>query len=379
MGYRVATGKYCAYNQSRERFLGADVDAVDFSTASQSARLPTLLGFSGKGIWLTPFAGIFPTNVSVPVDLVYLDRDYRVIDTVESFPIFSASSTNVSISGVLVLPDGTIRSTRTMPDDQLMICSREEMQQRLGEAGKASTAPEMGQQEFTTRIAFRAGEEPVFGGVRGEPIWDKPLKFKDPMEEFLTPESAKAETFAEDQEKAEVASEPASLDSEPEEASDTSESEREEKSPKRAKNWLERLLQLEPLEPRYARRESLPGLTAHFYTGGAPAANDVRDISTTGLYVFTNERWYPGTVIRMTLTDRREPTAERSLMLYAAVVRIGEDGVGLVFVPRDTKQPRKGPRLPREVMLEDNATSAQIHEFIRRLKRTRLKGSASSA
>lgn len=378
MGYRVAAGKYCAYNQSRERFLGADVDARDFSSASQSARLPTLLNFSGKGIWLTPFAGIFPTNVSVPVDLVYLDRDFRVIDTVESFPIFSASTTSQSIASVLALPDGTIRSTRTLPDDQVIICSREEMQQRLGGAGKASAAPNMGQQRFTTGIAFPSGEDPLFGGKRRELTWGNPLRFTDPTEEILSSERGKADAALEDRGREEVASEPASAVSEPEAGSEDSETETEEKGPKR-KNWLERLLQLDSTEPRKARRESLPGLSAHFFTGGAPAGNEVRDISANGLYVFTNERWYPGTVIRMTLTDRQEPTAVRAITLYAAVVRVGDDGVGLRFVPRDTKQPRKGPRLPREVMREDNANSAEIQNFLLRLQKIRAKDGESKA
>jgi hypothetical protein len=123
----------------------------------------------------------------------------------------------------------------------------------------------------------------------------------------------------------------------------------------------------------------LPGLSAHFFTGGAPAGNEVRDISANGLYVFTNERWYPGTVIRMTLTDRQEPTAVRAITLYAAVVRVGDDGVGLRFVPRDTKQPRKGPRLPREVMREDNANSAEIQNFLLRLQKIRAKDGESKA
>jgi hypothetical protein len=79
----------------------------------------------------------------------------------------------------------------------------------------------------------------------------------------------------------------------------------------------------------------LLGLAAYFWTGGAPLEHAVRDISPSGIYVLTDERWYPGTVVRMTLTDRREPTAERSITVNASVRRWGNDGVGLQFVMQD--------------------------------------------
>ncbi len=102
-------------------------------------------------------------------------------------------------------------------------------------------------------------------------------------------------------------------------------------------SWFRRLLFPGPPEPRKSQRESLSWLSAYFFTGGTPVAHRVRDVSSTGLYVFTDERWYVGTVVRITLTDLREPTAERSLTLNASVVRCGNDGVGLHFLLQDQK------------------------------------------
>ena len=75
------------------------------------------------------------------------------------------------------------------------------------------------------------------------------------------------------------------------------------------KNWLERWWSP---DPRKAPRELAPGLAAYYWNGAAPKAHAVRDISPTGLYVVTEERWYPGTLVLMTLqrtddgeTDRR--------------------------------------------------------------------------
>jgi len=111
---------------------------------------------------------------------------------------------------------------------------------------------------------------------------------------------------------------------------------------RKKRSWLERFLSTEPDDKRTTLRESIPGLTAFFFTGGAPAPHGIRDISETGMFVLTEERWYPGTVIRITLTDQREPTAERSFTVNAIVMRWGNDGVGLHFIFQDKKDRRRG-------------------------------------
>jgi methyl coenzyme M reductase gamma subunit len=71
----------------------------------------------------------------------------------------------------------------------------------------------------------------------------------------------------------------------------------------------------------------------------------IRDISSSGLYVVTKDRWYLGTLIRMTLTitDPARQGSEKSISVHAKAVRYGEDGVGLQFVlatSRDRKKER---------------------------------------
>ena len=115
-----------------------------------------------------------------------------------------------------------------------------------------------------------------------------------------------------------------------------------QKRNKAPKGWLQKLLAPEPKDPRRAPREELSWLGAYFFTGGKPVAYGIRDISLGGAYVFTEERWYPGTVIRMTLIDRRQPTPDRSFTVNAKVVRAGNDGVGLQFVLNGDENTRRG-------------------------------------
>jgi PilZ domain len=98
------------------------------------------------------------------------------------------------------------------------------------------------------------------------------------------------------------------------------------------RTWLERVLLGDNRDPRTFPRLSPPELFAYFFTGGPPAAHRVRNISTSGLYIVTGERWYLGTIVQLTLTDRLRPKGAQSISLFAKVVRTGIDGVGLKFL-----------------------------------------------
>ena len=93
--------KLCAYNQTRECFLGLEVAAADLSYAALQDVLGKLPFKSGEGLWMTPFRGIPEKNMRVPLDLVYLDEEFRVIEVVESFPTFRVSPSSPPAASVL--------------------------------------------------------------------------------------------------------------------------------------------------------------------------------------------------------------------------------------------------------------------------------------
>lgn len=132
---------------------------------------------------------------------------------------------------------------------------------------------------------------------------------------------------------------------------------------KAPKKWLQRLFSKKPSDPRKVGREAFPGLVAYFFTGGVPAPHRIRDVSGTGLYVFTAERWYLGTIIRVTLTDRHQPTHERSITVDARVVRWGNDGVGLQFLLYDSKDSAHGKLTPTDA-ITGCVGSFDIEEFL---------------
>jgi hypothetical protein len=129
------------------------------------------------------------------------------------------------------------------------------------------------------------------------------------------------------------------------------------------KNWLERWWSP---DPRKAPRGKASGMAAYYWNGAAPKSHAIRDISASGLYVVTEERWYPGTLVLMTLqhTNDGEVIAERSISVMSRAVRWGNDGVGLQFVLPDEHNSRKekNPRM-------DGAGKKQLERFLQQLKK----------
>ena len=97
------------------------------------------------------------------------------------------------------------------------------------------------------------------------------------------------------------------------------------------KNWFEELMSQ---HRRRAQRHIEPRLVAFYRDGAAPQPRYIRDVSNTGFYLLTDQRWYPGTLITMTLqrTEKSDDGSKSSVAVQAKVIRLGEDGVAVAFV-----------------------------------------------
>ena len=293
---------HCAYNQTRECFLALEVLVTELSHLNIGEILAKQSFKSGEGIWLKPFHGIPTTGLFAPLDLIYLDSHCRVIEVVESFPTFLAKSSISRVASVLVLPAHSIYSSQTQRGDQLILCLAEEMETRLERLAAGGEDPGVLQGVVVLR------EQPLWSGGPG-----------------LVELESRAVTLSGRQMHAHEMSliEPGIRPVRP------------------PQNWLQRWWSP---DPQRAPRERAPGLAAYYWNGVASKAHSVRDISATGLYVVTEERWYPGTLILMTLqsTQAGEEMAERSISVLSRAVRWGNDGVGLQFVLSDEENPRNG-------------------------------------
>ncbi|MGD0345735.1 MAG: PilZ domain-containing protein [Terracidiphilus sp.] len=320
---------HCAYNQTRECFLGLEVKAADLPSTRVGELMAARPLKSGEGVWMTPFRGIPAAAMPAPLDLIYLDAECRVIDTVESFPTFQVSSSRPQPNSVLALPAHSIYSSQTQPGDQLVLCVAEEMGRQL-------------QRLSNPRNEAGAVSPTIAGAVllREKPLWSGGPGLLELENRNGHGTKAAPETYQMD------LTQPGAKAFKP-------------------RNWLQRWWSP---DPRKAPRILTPGLAAYYWNGSAPVAHGIRDISSTGLYVVTEERWYPGTLVLMTLqrSDVDDELAERAIAVQSRAVRWGQDGVGLQFVLPD----EQGRHCSNEPML-DSAGRKEFERFLEQLKRAK--------
>jgi len=94
----------------------------------------------------------------------------------------------------------------------------------------------------------------------------------------------------------------------------------------------------------------------------------VKDISATGVYVLTDERWPEGELMTLTLQRQISPDLDSELRvsIEAKVARVGEDGIGLMLVPPDGINPGLwGVLLRNAVHLTDHKELLHTFRMIR--------------
>ncbi|MGC2613059.1 MAG: PilZ domain-containing protein [Terracidiphilus sp.] len=317
----METRKYCVYNQTRESFLSLGVNVADTAAKQLKVLMENLTIKADAGLWLTPFRGVPATKGLTPVDLIYLDEDNRVIQAIESFPNHAIEPTREQPASALVLAGHTIFSTQTQPGDILLICVADEMEERLARLSNVSghNAPARGSAE--------AKSSPVAVAEASSEM-DQAAELQIAQQRLAEKDGVEAETV-------------------------------------QNASWFIRFLRWLSTDRRGSKRHPLPGLVAYYWTGGAPQAFHIADISTNGLYLLTDERWFPGTMILMTLqrtnTDGDDP--DDFISVLTKVIRWGTDGVGLSFVPSNTVDLNSGEALP-----ETGVGKKALHRFIQRVQ-----------
>ena len=531
----MSADRYCAYNFTRQRLVAPDVEAADGTTSQSEDRLREVEPGEQNALWIFPYREFSSSSVCVPLDLVLLDDDGVVLDTVEFFPMNAVGAASAQAKSILVLAADSVARREIKAGDQLAISAPEEMMLNFRGAPKngkhlSKTAPVI----LWPKNGARTKEKPAVApdklvdkaddvepeipsqGAAPKAAAESPEKEKEAFASSETAESALAEVVTELQVHEEpmvatsesgeslpsqtaaelphkdepvavldlrsqvdpipVQAELAREDAPPQEPPVVASPPRwvrppeiaaksmnnntpmvasgdqnhgtqtqpaaalsrkvesapasqvvpfvgGESSPQKAeaevhiqegpapappaflhelrpvnappipvqlpgtndvparpdrpghwkndetpKNWLMHMLKRKSRDPRSAPRESLPELVAYFFTGGTPMPSTVRDISTTGLYLVTRERWWKDTVVQMTLTDRNPPANGRSMSLHAKAVRLGSDGVGFRFILEEDRH-SKG-RIIELYAPTNGIDRMQVGRFMRHFKAT---------
>lgn len=111
------------YNKTRETFLATEAKVAD----GYFSRLVGLLGKRrrwarpGQGLWIVPSHGVHTIGMLFALDLVFLDRDKRVVHIEEYVRPFRISRVSLKAQSVLELPPHTTFRTGTQVGDQVEI------------------------------------------------------------------------------------------------------------------------------------------------------------------------------------------------------------------------------------------------------------------
>ena len=261
----MKTQKFCIYNLSRERLVRLEVQEFDTTAGTLKNLVDALFSYAEEGLWLQPYRGIPSVPGLGPFDLICLDEGHRVIEQVESLSTVELVPLEGVAASALVLPAGSIRSSRTEPGDRFEICLPEAMESRI------------------TRGPVESISEPQPAGV----------------EQWAPEAFLRRAHFLPDR-----------------------------------SSWRTRLQRWLIPDRRRATRYEAPQLVAFSWSGATPQARRVGNISNTGMYLLTEERWLPGTMIAMTLqkANSKGDNPEDALAIQTRVVRWGTDGEGLDFI-----------------------------------------------
>ena len=123
-------------------------------------------------------------------------------------------------------------------------------------------------------------------------------------------------------------------------------------------------------ERRRAERHPTPTVDAYYWNGGEPKAHTVRDISSTGLFLVTDERWYPRTLVRVTLqrTDDADDDMQRSITVESMVVRWGSDGVALELILPESSGSKRG-----RAQLANGADKNSLERFLKQISSNKVE------
>ena len=111
------------YNKTRETFVATEASIAD----NYLSRLVGLLGKTkrwallGRGLWIVPSQGVHTIGMMFPIDIIFLNKDMRVVHLEEHVRPFRISNVSLKASSVLELPTHTIYRSGTQVGDCMEI------------------------------------------------------------------------------------------------------------------------------------------------------------------------------------------------------------------------------------------------------------------
>jgi len=300
----MANSTLCACDQTRKSRVCEKIQHVDPSQTQFDVFAESLAHIAESGIWLNPYSGI-PGVPGLPaIEVLLLDRNSVVIDCLPELPENGLDDGDARVVSALFLPSSSISDAQIRVGDQITICNLE------------------------TKMEWQPDQTGTHAGARECQCLQDESKSKDSVERAGQVQAA-IQNMQEAEEKA---------------AADASNAPSKKSFRDRLISWMKG----ENVQRRRGLRNQYPKLVAYYWTGASPKAFRIGDISPTGFYLITEDRWVLGTQILMTL-QREEGDAEdhnNSITVPSKVIRCGADGVGFEFISSAAVDPGSAQVVP---------------------------------
>ena len=108
-------------NATRNTVLGDKIVIAQTSLSRMVGLLPKASLEPGAGLIIAPSQGVHTVGMRFAIDVIFLDRKWRVIDMYEALPPFRISRIRWKARAVVELPAGTITQTATSMGDELQV------------------------------------------------------------------------------------------------------------------------------------------------------------------------------------------------------------------------------------------------------------------
>jgi uncharacterized protein len=105
-------------NLARQAELAHWVEVADNGAKRRKGLIGRQMLCAGEGLWIVPCEAVHTLGMQFAIDLVYLDRDRRVLKVRTDVPPWRLSAC-FSAHSVLELASGAIRGSGTKPGDML--------------------------------------------------------------------------------------------------------------------------------------------------------------------------------------------------------------------------------------------------------------------
>jgi hypothetical protein len=110
-----------AVNQTSGKTLADDLDVADTLLRRMRGLLGRKALVRGEGLWIKPCNGVHTFGMGFPIDVLFLDRQLRVISVTRSLEPNRMTRICFSAASVMELPSGCTKQTDTVPGDLIGI------------------------------------------------------------------------------------------------------------------------------------------------------------------------------------------------------------------------------------------------------------------